>query len=72
LNRKSQEVQTAIRKGIEQAPKIEANQYLPDKVKELADMFRFKYNKLSIKNIKSRWGSCSRKNNINLSIHLCD
>jgi hypothetical protein len=70
LNPKSQEVQTAIRKGIEQALKIEAKQYLPDKVKLLADSFSFKYNKLSLKNIKSRCGSCSRKNNINLSIHL--
>lgn len=69
-NSKSKEVHAAIRKGIEQALKIEAKQYLPDKVKVLAYKFRFKYNKLSIKNIKSRWGSCSRKNNINLSIHL--
>ena len=38
--------------------------------KVLADKFSFQYNKLSLKNIKSRWGSCSRKNNINLSIHL--
>jgi predicted metal-dependent hydrolase len=70
LNPKSQQVQTAIRKGIEQALKIEAKQNLPDKVKVLADKFSFKYNKLSLKNIKSRWGSCSRKNNIDLSIHL--
>jgi hypothetical protein len=69
-NSKSKEVQAAIRKGIELALKIEAKQYLPDKVKMLADKFSFKYNKLSLKNIKSRWGSCSRKNNINLSIHL--
>jgi predicted metal-dependent hydrolase len=70
LNSKSKEVQAAIRKGIEQSLKIEAKQNLPDKVKVLADKFSFKYNKLSLKNIKSRWGSCSRKNNINLSIHL--
>lgn len=66
----SKEIQTAIRKGIERALKFEAKQYLPDKVKELAVKFKFNYNKLSLKNIKSRWGSCSRKNNINLSIHL--
>ena len=70
LNSNSKEVQTAIRKGIERALKIEAKQYLPDKVKSLADRFGLKYNLLSLKNIKSRWGSCSRKNNINLSIHL--
>ena len=70
LNYDSKEIQTAIRKGIERALKSEAKQYLPEKVKELAEKFEFNYNKLSLKNIKSRWGSCSRKNNINLSIHL--
>jgi predicted metal-dependent hydrolase len=64
------EVQTAIRMGIERALKVEAKQFLPDKVKTLAAKFGFNYNNLALKNIKSRWGSCSRKNNINLSIHL--
>ncbi|MCU0342458.1 MAG: M48 family metallopeptidase [Ignavibacterium sp.] len=66
----SNEVQTSIRKGIERALKVEAKQFLPDKVRNLAVKFEFNYNKLTLKNIKSRWGSCSRKNNINLSIHL--
>ena len=63
-------LQKAIRRGIERALKIEAKTYLPDKVKELAEKCGFKFNNLALKNIKSRWGSCSRKNNINLSIHL--
>jgi predicted metal-dependent hydrolase len=66
----SKVLQQEIRKGIERALRLEAKQYLPDKVNELAEKFGFKFNKLNIKNIKSRWGSCSRKNNINLSIHL--
>lgn len=70
INPHSKVVQTAIREGIERALRIEAKQYLPDKVKELAGKYGFKFNKLTLKNIKSRWGSCSRKNNINLSIHL--
>ena len=70
LNTNSKEIQSAIRTGIERALKIEAKQYLPDKVKVLAAKFGLEYNKLTLKNIKSRWGSCSRKNNINLSIHL--
>ena len=70
LNSNSEDVQTVIRKGIERALRLEAKQYLPDKVKEFAEKHGFKYNKLTLKNIKSRWGSCSRKNNINLSIHL--
>ncbi len=63
-------VQTAIRTGIERALKIEAKVCLPERVKILAEHHHFDYNKLTLKNIKSRWGSCSRINNINLSIHL--
>ncbi|MBK7631153.1 MAG: M48 family metallopeptidase [Ignavibacteriales bacterium] len=70
LKTSSAEVQSAIRIGIERALKIEAKIYLPDRVKMLAVKFNFDYNKLTLKNIKSRWGSCSRKNNINLSTHL--
>ena len=66
----SKEVLFAIRKGIERALKIEAKEFLPGRVKKLAEQFNFKYNKLTLKNIKSRWGSCSRNNKINLSIHL--
>jgi len=70
INPNSKVLQEEIRKGIERALRLEAKQYLPDKVNELAEKFGFKFNKLTLKNIKSRWGSCSRKNNINLSIHL--
>lgn len=70
LNTNTKEIQSAIRTGIERALKIEAKQYLPDKVKVLSAKFGLEYTKLTLKNIKSRWGSCSRKNNINLSIHL--
>jgi len=70
LSPDSIELQATIRKGIERALKIEAKEFLPDRVKQHADKIEFKYNKLSLKNIKSRWGSCSRKNNLNLSIHL--
>lgn len=70
LSSDSKEVQTAIRTGIEHALKVEAKQILPERAKALALKFDLNYNKLTLKNIKSRWGSCSRKNNINLSIHL--
>jgi len=36
----------------------------------LAKKHNFNYQKLTIKNTKTRWGSCSFKNNINLSLHL--
>ncbi len=66
----SKELQSAIRKGIERALRKEAHTYLPTKTKVLSKKFGLEYNKLTLKNIKSRWGSCSKKNNINLSIHL--
>ncbi len=48
----------------------EAQNYLPGRVDALATEFGFSYKRLSIKNTKSKWGSCSAANNINLSLHL--
>ncbi|MEA3443924.1 MAG: SprT family zinc-dependent metalloprotease [Bacteroidota bacterium] len=48
----------------------EAQYYIPGRLATLADKHGFDYKQLRIKNIKSRWGSCSGKNNINLSIHI--
>ena len=63
-------VQIFIRKVIEEVLRIEAKQYIPARVNELASKYNFNYNKVFIKNIKSRWGSCSKKGNVNFSLHL--
>lgn len=63
-------VQNLIRKGIEEAMRVEAKVVLPEKVKNFARRYHFPYNKVFIKNLKSRWGSCSAVNNINLNLHL--
>jgi len=63
-------VQEAGKKGIELALRYEAHNYLPARLKELADKHGFKYNDIRIKKITSRWGSCSSKNNINLSLFM--
>ncbi len=39
-------------------------------VEELASRYGYTYNKLTFKDIRTRWGSCSSKKNINLSIWL--
>ncbi len=67
---KSSIVQKAVRKGIETAYKEEAKEYLPKRLNDLSDKHNLPFSELFIKNVKSRWGSCSGKNNINLSIHL--
>ena len=63
-------VQEEIRKGIERAWRREAKAWLPGRLEELAKKHGFKYKQLAIKNAKTRWGSCSSDNNINLSLHL--
>jgi len=63
-------LQFIIRKGLIEAYRIEAKNYLPGRITQLADQFGFKYKNVYIKNMKSRWGSCSAKNNINLNLQL--
>jgi len=66
----SNEVQVEIRKGIERAWRKEAKDWLPNRVEELAKEHSFSFKQVAIKNAKTRWGSCSSDNNINLSLHL--
>ncbi len=63
-------VQTAIRKGIEEAWRIEAKSWLPERTEQLAKKFGFRYGKVTVRNSRTRWGSCSWDNNISLSLHL--
>jgi len=63
-------IQTSIKKIIIEVLRFEAKSYLPERVKKLAEQYGFKYNKVYIKNLKSKWGSCSYQNNINLNLHL--
>jgi predicted metal-dependent hydrolase len=67
---RSKEIQEIIRWGIEAAWRKEAKKHLPARLNELARIHGFSYNKVSIKNNRTRWGSCSSRNNINLSLHL--
>jgi predicted metal-dependent hydrolase len=63
-------VQRAIRKAVLAAWRMEAGKYLPGILQGLAIKHNFTYNKVTVRNNKTRWGSCSRDNNINLNIHL--
>lgn len=63
-------IQEAIRFGIVEALRREAKRYLPNRLDYFARLHNFSYQQLFIKNLKSRWGSCSSVNNINLNLHL--
>ena len=47
-----------------------AQKHLIDRLNFLSQKYGFNYNRVFIKNQKTRWGSCSAKNNINLNINL--
>ena len=70
LSISSEENQIYIRNIILEIWRKEAKEYLPKRVEALAIDHDFNYQKLTIKNTKTRWGSCSFDNNINLSLHL--
>jgi predicted metal-dependent hydrolase len=47
-----------------------ARKFLVDRLYFLAQKYGFTYNRVFIRNQKTRWGSCSTKNNINLNVNL--
>ena len=62
--------QKFIRQSITESLRAEAREFLPKRVSQLAKIHGFSYTALSFRNARSRWGSCSGKNTISLSINL--
>lgn len=50
--------------------RLAARKFLVDRVNYLAKKYGLSYNRVFIRNQKTRWGSCSAKNNINLNVNL--
>lgn len=63
-------IQNALKEAYLKAIKIEAKNYLPTRLEFLANKYNFKYGAVSLRNQKTRFGSCSFQNNINLNINL--
>jgi hypothetical protein len=63
-------IQKAVRKAIIQTWRLEAAKYLPEVIKNLAIQHNLTYGRIAFRDNKTRWGSCSRENNISLNIHL--
>ncbi|MCL2596703.1 MAG: M48 family metallopeptidase [Paludibacter sp.] len=74
----SKEMQRIFWNGINYFLRNEAKRILPVRLKQLADLYGFTYNRVTIKSTTGRWGSCatSKKNiipkkySINLSFYL--
>lgn len=70
LSASSSEVQAEAKRVLEKIYRLEAKTILPKRIAKLATDNGFIFNKVTIRNTKSRWGSCSANNNISLSLHL--
>lgn len=66
----SMETQQTIRRILTEVYRTEAKMYLPGRTRLLADRFGFGYNNITVKNHKTKWGSCSGRNNINYNLNL--
>ena len=64
-----QEYEAFTKNSIE-IDRAEARKKLVDQLNELSEKHNFSYNKVFIRNQKTRWGSCSAKNNISLNMKL--
>ena len=50
--------------------RVTARKVIVERLDFLAEKYGFSYNRVFIRNQKTRWGSCSTKNNINLNVNL--
>ena len=66
----SDEVQLILKGFLEKALRHEAKRLLPDRLKTLADRYKLTFTSVRIMNSKTRWGSCSTRKSINLSLSL--
>lgn len=66
----SETIQSVIRQFVEHVWKVEATEYLPQRLSSIAAQCGMKYKSLNIKNTRSFWGQCRKDNAIILSLHL--
>lgn len=60
-------------RGLEEMPVAgwaQARRLLFDRLRELAARHGYQFNKATVKNQRTLWGSCSHRNNINLNVNL--
>jgi predicted metal-dependent hydrolase len=63
-------IQMAARQACYRALRQQAKLLLPPRLSELAKLHNFSFNQVTIKRLRSRWGSCDSKGNISLNLFL--
>lgn len=66
----SEEGRNFIEHYITEVYRFEAKQLLPNRLSELARQHGFDFNKVTIRNNRRNWGSCSSRNNISLNLQM--
>ena len=69
-NKTKIKLQTQKKQELPEIDKKIARKVLCRRIGELAQLHNFVYNRISIRKQKTRWGSCSSKDNINLNMNL--
>jgi predicted metal-dependent hydrolase len=70
LHPESEEVQQAVQDAVLRALKKEAAALLPPMVEGLAAAHGFRCRSVAVRATRSRWGSCSGRDDISLSVYL--
>lgn len=70
IDRSDDKVQSIIHSMLAIALSKEAKEYIPQRVFEIATQFKFTYSKIRISKAKTRWGSCSGKDNLSFTCYL--
>ena len=69
-NKQNMDLQLKKRNELPEIDRKVARKILCRRIGELAQLHKFVYNRVSIRKQKTRWGSCSSKDNINLNANL--
>ena len=64
------ELQATARRACVRALRKQAEELLPQRLQQLAQKHGYSYKQVTIKQMKSRWGSCDQYKNINLNLYL--